>query len=154
MCLSSWKLKVLTPFFSPHFLSLHCQLLKIKAAMSEKEEICQQSRYSSNSKYGLFLTHILPLLLITGSGTVCRLWPGPTWYDHPSWVIRSQVDNLMYRWEWTPDTLRTHWDQITQKHSEVVWATGGHIRLAEGKAIHPGPHWRTAYSTDVFCVMT
>ncbi len=37
-------------------------------------------------------------------------------------------------------------------HSEVVWASYGHILLAVCTRMWPGPHWCTAYSTDVLLV--
>ena len=51
------------------------------------------------------------------------------------------------------NTLKMHWGRIDVRslrpHSEVVWATYDHILLAVCTRMCPGPHWRTAYSTDV-----
>ncbi len=105
----------------------------------------------------LFLTRhpplsfsLSPALLSTLSWFYKALFrPGinmsPEWSDH-KWTALSTGVN----------TPKTHWGCIEiwslRPHSEVVWATSGHILLAVWTLMCPGPHYALTYLTDVLLV--
>ena len=74
--------------------------------------------------------------------TVAVFTPGMNM--HLGW---SQVNSSKHRCERTQDALR-----FDHSHSDVDLAAYGHILLAVGTQICPGPHSRTGYSTDVLCL--
>lgn len=61
--------------------------------------------------------------------------PIHTWYDHPPFVIQSQVDSSKYKCEWANVVLATF--------VSVTWTW-----------TCDGLQWQSTYTTDVFCETT
>ncbi len=82
---------------------------------------------------------------------------------NPQALFRSGI-NMRLGWsnhKWTAlstgvNAPKMHWGHTEirslRPHSEVVWVAYGHIVLAVWTHMCPGPHWSTAYSTDVLLV--
>ncbi len=89
-------------------------------------------------------------------------WPSSASFSRQSMALFRPGINMGLGWsshKWTAlstgvNAPKTHWGctkiQLLRPHSEVVWATYGHILSAVYMC--PGPHWSTTYSSDFLLI--